>query len=236
MFVTEILIAGLLFIIILILACYFIVFKRSNLKKIKEQKEDDSFYFESYQETKESKKKSKIILNVLASFLILSSLSIFAMSLAFKINVNNDEKIVLSINSDSMATALSSNEYVKENKLQTKIYMYDVCEFTKNIDSSEIKLYDIVLYKNNNLLIAHRIININEDGTFETRGDNNVLSDKFDLKIDEIIGKYTKTFEFASFLNYLSYTPGFYVAFAGASFFIIAEAIFEEKEKRLIKN
>ncbi|MBW6451534.1 MAG: signal peptidase I [DPANN group archaeon] len=45
----------------------------------------------------------------------------------------------------------------------------------KGIDPSDIKVGDIIVYNYapKNKLIVHRIYNINEDGTFKTKGDNN---------------------------------------------------------------
>ena len=150
----------------------------------------------------------------------------------------NKNSVVVSIQSESMALVDSSNTYIQENNLENKIYKYDICKFNKVNSLDDINLYDIILYRssinNKQILIAHRVIKINEDNTFEVRGDANKESDITDLTFNDIIGVYEKRLAFPSFVNYLVYTPGFYVFYVGCIAVIATSLYFKQKEKKLL--
>lgn len=63
-------------------------------------------------------------------------------------------------------------------------------EKTKNYETLEIG--DVLVYKNKNKVIIHRIAEIkkeNEQFIFKTKGDNNELIDNWDITEDDVIGK-----------------------------------------------
>ncbi len=59
--------------------------------------------------------------------------------------------------------------------------------------SKEYKVGDIIVYKVNGVRapIIHRIVKINEDGTYQTKGDNNISQFPYELKVrkEQIYGK-----------------------------------------------
>ena len=66
---------------------------------------------------------------------------------------------------------------------------------TKKIKSDDIKVGDIISYKDdtNNIVITHRVVSIQEvEGVkyFETKGDNNKSADKGFVSYSQIKGKY----------------------------------------------
>ena len=61
----------------------------------------------------------------------------------------------------------------------------------KTIDASKVQIGDIVAYDkdNSSKTVIHRIIDINEDGTFIFKGDNNEERDKDDIRPEQILYK-----------------------------------------------
>ena len=75
----------------------------------------------------------------------------------------------------------------------------------KKTDVSKLKEKDIIAFYSESpdtkgLMVIHRIIRVNEDGTFVTKGDANTLEDAVAVSRDKVIGKYMGE---AWFLNWL---------------------------------
>ena len=63
--------------------------------------------------------------------------------------------------------------------------------FTKTVDTNTLKVGDIITFmENGKTTITHRIIGINEDGTFKTKGDANNAEDFLPVEKKSVIGKY----------------------------------------------
>ena len=235
---AEIMIAILLGVIFLVWTIFTISFKRDRISKLKTLIEEKSFSIEDYNDERKLRRKKSIILEILLGVIVVISSALFINSLVLKSPKLRQNYVVVSVNTTSMASFDESNTYIKENGIENKIYQYDICKFKKLEDQSEINKYDIVLYRsyvdNKPILIAHRIVNINEDATYEVRGDANKVSDKFDLTFNDIIGVYEKRLGFSSFLNYLTYTPGFYMFYVGSIVLIGVTFYFDQKEKKLV--
>ena len=75
----------------------------------------------------------------------------------------------------------------------------------KKTDVNSLKEEDIIAFYSDNpdtkgLMVIHRIMQVNSDGTFVTKGDANTLEDAVSVKPDKVIGKYAGK---AWFLNWL---------------------------------
>ena len=75
--------------------------------------------------------------------------------------------------------------------MEPKIKMYDVVVVVK---SKDLKIGDVITYyskisKYGTTPITHRIININEDGTYIAKGDANELADNENIEAKKIVGK-----------------------------------------------
>lgn len=140
----------------------------------------------------------------------------------------------VSVNSSSMASVHSANTYVAANSLTEKIYCYDLAAFKK--DFGELKQYDVILFQKENKYIVHRIIDDPGQENFHTQGDANPQPDNWTVTASEVLGVYDRTIPFLSFLNYLGYTPGFYVAWFGATAGFAIGLYFEIKAEALRKK
>ena len=80
-----------------------------------------------------------------------------------------------------MSQQNEANTYLKTNNLNNQFNTYDIIQIQKYKDVDQVKLYDVVAYRNDeNIVIVHRVIEIKEtDGakTFITQGDSNNASD-----------------------------------------------------------
>ena len=65
----------------------------------------------------------------------------------------------------------------------------DAVIINKYVDKSKLKENDIIAYKRDGVLIVHRIIKVNKDKTYETKGDYNNSSDYGYINSDAIFGK-----------------------------------------------
>lgn len=64
---------------------------------------------------------------------------------------------------------------------------------SREVPISELHVGDIISFKNENVIITHRIINIsseNGDTVFKTKGDNNDIEDNFKVSSNDVEGKY----------------------------------------------
>ena len=235
---AEIFIAVLLVILFTVTIAFLISFKRDKIAKIKVGIEEKSISVESYLEEKKPSRKKSLIAEICIGILLVISSAIFINSMVLRSPKANQNSVFVSINSESMAIVDSSNTYIQENNIENKIYKYDICKFNKVNSYDDIKLYDIILYRSSNngkaILIVHRVININEDNTYEVRGDANKESDQTNLTYNDVVGVFEKRLGFSSFINYLTYTPGFYVFYAGCIAVISLSIYFEQKEKKLL--
>ena len=238
--ISEILIAVLLAIIFVVVIAFLISFKRDKIAKVQVGIEEKTISVDEYKEEQKQKRKKSLIAEICLGILVVISSVIFINSMVLRSPNVNKNSATVSINSESMAQVASTNTYILENKIENKIYKYDICKFNIVNSIDEIKLYDIVLYRssynNKQILIAHRVIKINEDNTFEVRGDANSESDQLNLTFNDVIGVYEKRLAFPSFINYLTYTPGFYVFYVGSVAVVGLSLYFEQKEKKLLSN
>ena len=223
MFVTEIMIAILLGLLIVVTSIYLTYFSHINYQKIKNNEEN------------EETPKKKIALPIALSIYLVFSLFIFITKVSYSLSPTLGNQIHVSVNSTSMAAKNSANTYLKENKLNSQIAQYDVAVFDK-YDQQEIKLYDIILFKQDNKLIVHRIVEISEDQKYYTQGDNNKQRDDWTINDDQILGIYNHSLVFLSFVNYLGYTPGFYIAMVGVMYDLGVLLVYDIKKSQLNKE
>ena len=71
---------------------------------------------------------------------------------------------------------------VMSASMEPKIQTGSVCLVDSGYDYSDIQVNDIIAYKAaNGSMVTHRVIGIGQEG-FETKGDNNEISDGFTTK------------------------------------------------------
>ena len=93
---------------------------------------------------------------------------------------------IMVVASGSMSYKNEVNDYLIENNLNDQFDTYDIIVIKQVNNSSELELYDTIAYYNGTENIIHRIVNINDNGTYITRGDANTSSDPVLVEFDDI--------------------------------------------------
>ena len=132
---------------------------------------------------------------------------------------------------------------VLSGSMETQIYNGDLV-IVKEINAKDIKKNDIIAFRNDDIVITHRVKEIYTDGnniSFKTKGDNNNTEDDFIVKADEVEGIYiTKISKLGNVLVFLSKPLGmlvvilFVVVIAGGMYFITFKP--SQKDKELMKE
>ena len=81
---------------------------------------------------------------------------------------------------------------VLSGSMETEIYSGDVA-VVKEVDLKEINKNDIIAFKEDDIVITHRVVDIiNENGTikYKTKGDNNNVEDSGYVLAEQVEGKY----------------------------------------------
>jgi len=237
----EISILILLVFLFILITAYLIYFYINKFKKINELKEENSFDKKYYIETHKPRKKTKIISSVIISIFFIFSLVMGMFAIVHKahgdiLEINNE--YIVSINSESMSSVNSNNEIVNGEDA-TRLYKNDIVAFTKINNESELKQYQIILFKSElhgkEILISHRIMKI-ENGLYYTRGDANSEMDKNPITYDKILGIYRKTLLFPSLLNSMVRSYNFIVFFSFVTTDLIIATILKIIENKKINS
>lgn len=174
------------------------------IKDIKEGKEDINLIENAIEDEKKKNKKTTKAFTIAGKVFGWSLLGViivgFSFALYSRFTSNNmvlGDSSYIVIASGSMAEKNPKNTYLETYDLDNQIQTYDIIEIKRYANQNDVKLYDVVAFKNkNNVTIVHRIVEIKPDGTYLTRGDSNEISDMNNqyngyLKYEDIIGKYT---------------------------------------------
>lgn len=101
------------------------------------------------------------------------------------------------VKSSSMATKNEKNTYLKENNLDNQIQTFDVIVTHHLPPEEELELYDIVVYKQDNMNVIHRIVGIEEPNEkhpderhFLLQGDAVEAPDRFPVRYNQMQAIY----------------------------------------------
>ena len=79
---------------------------------------------------------------------------------------------------------------IETPSMTPNINVGDAVIINKKVNTNKLKEKDVVAYKNkDNVIVVHRIININSDGTYITKGDYNNSADSDYVNKNQIVGK-----------------------------------------------
>ncbi|MGN0595693.1 MAG: signal peptidase I, partial [Hominimerdicola sp.] len=99
-------------------------------------------------------------------------------------------KSILKVISDSMTPTIYAGDYILVEKIP--------CDELKEGDIITFYSEDESIYGMPN---THRIVSINDDGSFITKGDANSVTDETTVTPDRLIGKYSRKLRFFRWLN-----------------------------------
>ena len=129
-----------------------------------------------------------VLIAILVPFLLISVYSKVANGVAM---INGHGMIAVA--SGSMSEKNSANPYLEniDNQFDT----YDMIMLKKVEKPSELQLYDVIAYVNDEgVNIIHRIVGFQQTSAgvrFITRGDSNNADDEYKPSMDDVLGEYT---------------------------------------------
>lgn len=210
---------------------------------------EDKRILEEYEKRKKKQKKapgwtSKIIPALFSVFVCV----IFAFSLVVKFTDKQVTAIpqVRVVLSNSMQKKYEKNTYLFENNLNDQFSRFDLILTHKLPDEFDLKPFDIVVYEQDDTLIIHRIVKIEEptnshpgERWFWIQGDNVQYPDKFPVKYSQMKAIYKGQHipYVGGFVAFLQAPAGIlcvlYVLFGMLVIPALERKIEKEEEKRL---
>ncbi|MBR3864615.1 MAG: S26 family signal peptidase [Clostridia bacterium] len=163
---------------------------------------DDKEIFEEYEKQK-GKKPNKFakafdyIVTLTFGLLFIVAFVLSTFMSCTQDNYSSNIPTYLVVKTDSMATKNENNSYLQQNNLNDQFNAMDLIVTYKLPDEKDLKLYDIVVYEIDGVLVIHRIIGIEEPNEkhpneryFLLRGDSNDSSDRFPVKYSQMKAIY----------------------------------------------
>lgn len=178
------------------------VITRQSLRLIRGGLEDESILKEHEKEQKHKKRTKylKLADMLFSGMICLLFVGMFVGSLIIQGTENTccgripTYRVVLT---GSMAEKNEKNLYLWENKLNNQIQTFDLIRTEQLPGEMELKLYDIVVYKVDDMLLVHRIVGIEEPGGdhpdcryFLLQGDAVEAPDRFPVLYGQMRGIY----------------------------------------------
>ena len=122
-------------------------------------------------------------------------------------------------NSNSVASLGGFTPLTVESESMSPTFNQGDMIIIKKVDTSTLKEGDIITFhtiiENRYALNTHRIVKIEQSNgyrTYETKGDNNMISDRHIISDNDIVGKYvTRLPGFGKVINFLSTSAGFFI-------------------------
>ncbi len=176
---------------------------RSQVKRIESGEADIELIDETLEQRTEAFKHKKKVMSAvkITIFVILLVLIVplFVFSLISRISGGRPVlgRSFMVVASPSMSKKNADNEYLFENELNEQFDKYDMIVLNSVGSADELKLYDIVAYRNDKgVNVIHRIVAITgegEDIKYSMRGDANNANDTYHPVFSDIIGVYRGT-------------------------------------------
>ncbi|MBQ9774170.1 MAG: signal peptidase I [Clostridia bacterium] len=176
-------------------------YSKSSIRELQAGKRDielmDEYVYESMPSVKRRRRVFGVIKTVLFYGVLILLIPVFVFSVLNKLQGNVmmlGDRAVMVVASNSMSEKNEANkDYLKgrDDQFDTNSIIF----LERVTDAEELKLYDVIAFEDptSGKKIIHRIIGINADGSFETRGDRNNASDEFHPTVQNVIGRYTGT-------------------------------------------
>ncbi len=218
------------------------------LRSIKGGLEDEKIKIEYFSTT--AKRKSKALSIIDKAFSAIVFLCFFALfigtmfvNIAEKSAVGNVPRLQV-VCSESMSKKHSKNTYLAKNNLHDQFDMFDVIVTYRLPAETELKQYDIVVYEIDDILVVHRIVNIEEPNEkhpnerhFLLQGDNVDSPDKFPVLYSQMRGIYRgEKIPFVGSIVLFFQSPAGYLSILLVVYAMIASPILERILKKAKYN
>ena len=153
----------------------------------------DEYIYDMQPAVKIRKKIWSIAKNVLFYGFLALLIPVVAFSVISKINGSVSmvgDRALMVVASGSMSEKNPANDYLESNELDNQLATYDLIVLER-VEQGELKLYDIIAFQNDkDINVIHRIVKVQSDGSFVTRGDSNNTDDTYHPTHGDVIGRY----------------------------------------------
>lgn len=170
-----------------------------QLKLMKHGQMDEEITKE-YEKEKNASPALTWVTRILSLLLCLVFVAVFAFSMWMNATEDRPANGIPSIKvvkSESMANKHETNTYLTKHGLDNQLQMFDIVVCHHMPEEAELELYDIVVYKYEDMHIIHRIIGIEEPNEkhpnerhFLLKGDANKYNDEFPVLYSQMQGIY----------------------------------------------
>ena len=191
---------AIVFVVMVALSVYVVaVIYKLTVKLIKSGTEDQKIIAE-WNKRKQKTKFSRVV--DFSTLLILSLVVIFVFFSSLYINCTQNSYFdnvptYRVVQTGSMAKKNAKNKYLFDNNLDNQIQTFDLIAMYKLPKEEDLKLYDIVIYEVDDMLIVHRIVEIEEPNQyhpnerhFRLQGDAIESPDRFPVLYSQMRGIY----------------------------------------------
>lgn len=220
---------------------------RLTIKLINSGVEDEKILKEYNKQKNKEKKKYRIFIKIFdyAFVGIVSLVLLFTLISALSVrssdnSIVGDSPVYRVVNTGSMAEKNAENEYLTENALNDQIQTFDLIKTEKLPDEMDLKLYDIVVYETDGMLVVHRIVEIEEPNAahpdcrhFRLQGDAVSSPDRFPVLYEQMraIYKGDRIPFIGSFILFMQ-SPAGWLCVLFALFTFIAMPLIDSKVKK----
>lgn len=241
-------------IVYVVLAVFFTVLivylLRLTVRLIRHGAEDEKILAEYEKQRRgKAKKKNSVIEKFFTVIVYLAMFCMFAFAVYTQYTANNVTTSVPTcrvVLSGSMSNKYEKNEYLFKNNLNDQFNQFDLIITRQLPKEEDLKLYDIVVYEKDGVLLVHRIIGIEEPNEkhpneryFRLQGDNVHVPDKYPVKYSQMKAIYRgeRVPYVGSFIAFLQSPAGymcFILVFLSVIFVpLLDKKVAKEKAKRL---
>ena len=220
---------------------------RLTIKLINSGVEDEKILKEYNKQKNKEKKKYRIFIKIFdyAFVGIVSLVLLFTLISALSVrssdnSIVGDSPVYRVVNTGSMAEKNAENEYLTENALNDQIQTFDLIKTEKLPDEMDLKLYDIVVYETDGMLVVHRIVEIEEPNAdhpdcrhFRFQGDAVSSPDRFPVLYKQMRAIYRgdRIPFIGSFILFMQ-SPAGWLCVLFALFTFIAMPLIDSKVKK----
>lgn len=208
MFITELvsnaITLGLIVLITIVFTLLYKWYVNISIEEVENGERDiqyiSNLIYENQQKIIRRKKVKKIIKKILYIIFLIIIIPLFTISLISKFQNNVvyiGGKGMMVVASGSMSYKNKDNTYLDSENLNNQFNKFDIIILQEVTDTTELKLYDVIAYRNDEgINIIHRIVEIiSEKGEikYKTRGDAVGPMDEYHPTKDDVLGVYTST-------------------------------------------
>ncbi|MBQ2768858.1 MAG: S24/S26 family peptidase [Clostridia bacterium] len=184
----------------LVFSCMLATVTKQGLRLIRAGAEDKRIYTEYLRSVRRGKKKTGWLKRIITVFFALLLIAVFSVTIYMQITENKQTTEIPAlrvVQSESMSDKYEKNTYLFENDLNDQFSRFDVVVTYQLPKEEDLKLYDIVVYEVDDVLLIHRIVGIEEPNKnhpderwFVLQGDLVERADKFPVRYEQMKAIY----------------------------------------------